>query len=237
MFETSIAGSLPKPGWLAETGKLWPRWGAEGEALARAKADATLVWLKLQEDAGLDVIGDGEQSRQHFVHGFLEAVEGIDFENKVKMGIRNNRYDAMVPQVVGPLKLRGRVHEAEARLLRAHTTRRIKFTLPGPMTIVDTIADRHYGDRVRMAMAFADLLNQEARGLEADGVDVILDDRGERPGAMFADWELIGVPHRITVGDKGLKDGLVEYQHRRDAESSKVAVADILGHLKGRLAP
>ena len=173
MFETSIAGSLPKPGWLAETGKLWPRWGAEGEALARAKADATLVWLKLQEDAGLDVIGDGEQSRQHFVHGFLEAVEGIDFENKVKMGIRNNRYDAMVPQVVGPLKLRGRVHEAEARLLRAHTTRRIKFTLPGPMTIVDTIADRHYGDRVRMAMAFADLLNQEARALEADGVDII----------------------------------------------------------------
>jgi prolyl-tRNA synthetase len=73
--------------------------------------------------------------------------------------------------------------------------------------------------------------------LLADRVDVILDDRGERPGAMFADWELIGVPHRITIGDKGLKDGLVEYQHRRDAESSKVAVADILGHLKGRLAP
>jgi len=173
MFETSIAGSLPKPGWLAETGKLWPRWLADGEALDRAKADATLLWLKLQEDAGVDVIGDGEQSRQHFVHGFLEAVEGIDFDNKVKMGIRNNRYDAMVPQVVGPLKLRGRVHQAEARLLRAHTARRIKFTLPGPMTIVDTIADRFYGDRIRMAMAFADLLNQEARALEAEGVDVI----------------------------------------------------------------
>ena len=173
MFETSIAGSLPKPGWLAETGKLWPRWLADGEALDRATADATLLWLKLQEDAGVDVIGDGEQSRQHFVHGFLEAVEGIDFDNKVKMGIRNNRYDAMVPQVVGPLKLRGRVHQAEARLLRAHTARRIKFTLPGPMTIVDTIADRFYGDRVQMAMAFADLLNQEARALEAEGVDII----------------------------------------------------------------
>ncbi len=173
MFETSIAGSLPKPGWLAETGKLWPRWLADGEALDRAKADATLLWLKLQEDAGVDVIGDGEQSRQHFVHGFLEAVEGIDFDNKVKMGIRNNRYDAMVPQVVGPLKLRGRVHQAEARLLRAHTARRIKFTLPGPMTIVDTIADRFYGDRIQMAMAFADLLNQEARALEAEGVDII----------------------------------------------------------------
>jgi 5-methyltetrahydropteroyltriglutamate--homocysteine methyltransferase len=89
------------------------------------------------------------------------------------MGIRNNRYEAMVPQVVAPLTLRGRVHEAEARLLRAHTRRRIKFTLPGPMTIVDTVADRHYGDRESLAMAFAELLNQEARALEADGVDVI----------------------------------------------------------------
>jgi 5-methyltetrahydropteroyltriglutamate--homocysteine methyltransferase len=173
MFETTIAGSLPKPAWLAETGKLWPRWQAEGRTLESHKADATLLWIKVQEDAGLDVIGDGEQSRQHFVHGFLEQVEGIDFENKVKMGIRNNRYEAMVPQVVAPLRLRGRVHQAEATLLRAHTRRRIKFTLPGPMTIVDTVADRHYGDRESLAMAFAELLNQEARALEADGVDVI----------------------------------------------------------------
>lgn len=173
MFKTTLAGSLPKPGWLAETHTLWPQWKEAGDALLQAKRDATLLWIKEQEDAGLDIVTDGEQSRQHFVHGFLEAVEGIDFEHKVRMGIRNNRYDAMVPQVVGPLTLRGRVHEAEARLLRAHTTRRIKFTLPGPMTIVDTIADRHYGDRVRMAMAFADLLNQEARALEADGVDII----------------------------------------------------------------
>lgn len=173
MFDTTVAGSLPKPGWLAETGKLWPSWRPQGNELDRAKKDATLLWLKFQEAAGVDIVGDGEQSRQHFVHGFLEAVEGIDFENKVKMGIRNNRYDAMVPQVVGPLKLRGRVHQMEAALLRAHTARRIKFTLPGPMTIVDTIADCYYGDRVKMAMAFADLLNEEARGLEADGVDVI----------------------------------------------------------------
>ncbi len=173
MFETAIAGSLPKPSWLSETEKLWPQWKLQGEELRQAKADATLLWIKAQEDAGLDVIGDGEQARQHFVHGFLEQVEGIDFANKVKMGIRNNRYDAMVPQVVGPLRLRGRVHQTEARLMRAHTSRRIKFTLPGPMTIIDTIADRHYGDRVKMAMAFADLLNEEARGLEADGVDVI----------------------------------------------------------------
>jgi 5-methyltetrahydropteroyltriglutamate--homocysteine methyltransferase len=173
MFPTAIAGSLPKPGWLAETEKLWPRWQAEGPALAQAKLDATLLWIKAQEGAGLSVIGDGEMSRQHFVHGFLERVEGIDFEHKVEMGIRNDRYKAMVPQVTAPLRLRGRVHETEARFLRAHTTRRTKFTLPGPMTIVDTVADRFYGDRVKMAMAFAELLNQEALALQADGIDVI----------------------------------------------------------------
>ena len=177
MFETSIAGSLPKPEWLAETQKLWPQWRAEGEALRQAKVDATLLWVKTQEDAGMDIIGDGEQARQHFVHGFLEQVEGIDFVNKVKMGIRNNRYDAMVPQVVAPLRLKGRVHAFEAQLARAHTQRKLKFTLPGPMTIVDTVADRFYGEgeegRIKMAFAFAELLNQEALALQADGVDII----------------------------------------------------------------
>jgi 5-methyltetrahydropteroyltriglutamate--homocysteine methyltransferase len=173
MLETTIAGSLPKPGWLAETHKLWPRWKLEGAALAEAKRDATLLWLKAQEDAGIDMVTEGEQSRQHFVHGFLEAVEGIDFEHKVELGIRNNRYKAMVPTVVAPLKLKGRVHAEEARFARAHTRRKLKFTLPGPMTIVDTIADRHYGDRTALAMAFADLLNQEARALAADGVDLV----------------------------------------------------------------
>ena len=173
MFSTTIAGSLPKPGWLAETHKLWPRWREEGDALRQAKADATLLWIKQQEDAGVDIVTDGEQSRQHFVHGFLEQVEGIDFEHKVEMGIRNDRYKALVPQVVGPLALKGRVHASEARLARAHTTRRLKFTLPGPMTIVDTVADRHSGDRRQLAFAFAELLNQEALALEADGVDVV----------------------------------------------------------------
>ena len=173
LFPATLAGSLPKPDWLAETNKLWPQWRAQGEQLAAAKRDATLLWLKLQEDAGLDVVGDGEQSRQHFVHGFLEAVDGIDFEHKVEMGIRADRYKAMVPQVVGPLRLKGRVHATEAKLARAHTAKKLKFTLPGPMTIVDTVADRHYGDRVKMAFAFAELLNQEALALQADGVDVI----------------------------------------------------------------
>src|SRR5207342_3128887 len=124
MLETTIAGSLPKPGWLAETNKLWPAWRASGAELAAAKRDATLLWLKEQEAAGIDIVTDGEQSRQHFVHGFLEFVEGIDFEHKVKMGIRNNRYDAMVPTVVAPLRLRARVHETEAHVARAHTTRK-----------------------------------------------------------------------------------------------------------------
>jgi 5-methyltetrahydropteroyltriglutamate--homocysteine methyltransferase len=173
LFPTTIAGSLPKPGWLAETHKLWPRWKLEGDALAEAKLDATRLWIRAQEDAGIDVVSEGEQSRQHFVHGFLESVEGIDFARKVELGIRNNRYKALVPTVVAPLRLKGRVHGTEARFARAHTTRSLKFTLPGPMTIVDTIADSHYGDRVKLAMAFADCLNQEARALAADGVDVI----------------------------------------------------------------
>jgi 5-methyltetrahydropteroyltriglutamate--homocysteine methyltransferase len=173
LFPTTIAGSLPKPSWLAEPNRLWAPWRLQGEELAAAKDDATILAVKLQEDAGIDIVADGEQARQHFVHGFLEAVDGIDFAKRVEMGIRNNRYKAMCPTVVGELRLRGRVHAREARVARAHTDRKLKFTLPGPMTIVDTIADAHYGDRVKMAMAFAGLLNAEARALAADGVDVI----------------------------------------------------------------
>ncbi len=173
MFPTTVAGSLPKPSWLAEPDKLWAPWRLSGADLDAGKLDATLLAVKLQEDAGIDIVCDGEQSRQHFVHGFLEFVDGIDFAHKVEMGIRNNRYKAMVPTVTGALRLKGRVHQSEARHARAHTARKLKITMPGPMTIIDTIADQHYGDRVKMAFAFADLLNQEARALEKDGVDVI----------------------------------------------------------------
>lgn len=173
LFPTTIAGSLPKPEWLAEPNMLWAPWKSQGEELLRAKRDATLIWLKIQEDAGIDIVTEGEQSRQHFVHGFLEKIEGIDFAHKVEMGIRKDRYKAMVPQVVAPLRLKGRVHADEACVARSHTKKKLKFTLPGPMTIIDTIADRYYGDRVKMAFAFAELLNEEAKALQADGVDLV----------------------------------------------------------------
>jgi len=173
IFPSTVAGSLPKPSWLAEPNKLWPQWRLQGDELAAAKLDATLLAIKWQEDAGIDIVCDGEMSRQHFVHGFLEFVDGIDFAHKVEMGIRADRYKAMVPVVRGELKLKCRVHQTEARFARAHTRHKLKITMPGPMTISDTIADAHYGDKIKMAMAFADLLNQEARALEKDGVDVI----------------------------------------------------------------
>jgi len=201
LFPATIAGSLPKPFWLAESNKLWPAWRAQGQDLICAKRDATLLVLKLQEDAGIDIVSDGEQSRQHFVHGFLEFVDGIDFSRKVAMGIRDNRYTAMVPRVVGTLSLKGRVHGTEARLARAHTARKLKITMPGPMTIVDTIADEHYGDRARMAMAFAALLNEEARALEEDGVDVIQFDEPAFNVYMDAvkDWGIAAL-HRAIDG-------------------------------------
>jgi 5-methyltetrahydropteroyltriglutamate--homocysteine methyltransferase len=173
LFPATIAGSLPKPAWLAEPEKLWGAWRSSGDDLQRAKEDAALIWLKLQEDAGIDIVSDGEQFRIHFVHGFLEHIDGIDWQKKTKMGIRDNRYTVDVPTVTGPISRKGSIHSADARFVRAHTTRKLKFTLPGPMTICDTIADAHYGKRADMAMAFAKALNAEARELEAQGVDVI----------------------------------------------------------------
>jgi 5-methyltetrahydropteroyltriglutamate--homocysteine methyltransferase len=173
MLETTIAGSLPKPAWLAEQGRLWPAWKLEGAALEAAKIDATLLAIKLQEDAGIDIVSDGEQARVHFVHGFLANLDGIDFAKRTVIGIRADRYKAEVPTVVGAIRRKGSVHAAEAKAARAHTRKKLKFTLPGPMTITDTIADEYYGDRAALAHAFAAALNEEARELEALGVDVV----------------------------------------------------------------
>lgn len=173
MLESTIAGSLPKPDWLAEPEKLWAPWRFQGEALTQAQGRAAAEWIKHQEDAGIDIVTNGEQFRIHFVHGFLEHINGIDWDKKTAMGIRDNRYTVQVPTVTGPVSRPKSVHLQEVRFSRTQTDRKLKFTLPGPMTICDTIADDHYGRRADMAMAFAGILNDEARELEAAGVDVI----------------------------------------------------------------
>jgi 5-methyltetrahydropteroyltriglutamate--homocysteine methyltransferase len=173
MLQTTIAGSLPKPAWLAVPRTLWAPWRLPAETLREGQRDAVLATLKAQEAAGIDIVTDGEQTRQHFVHGFLEHVDGIDFGKRVTIGIRADRYKAEVPTVVGPVHRRGPAHADEVRFARAHTTRPLKFTIPGPMTIVDTLADEHYRDRRRLALDFARVVNEEARELAALGVDVI----------------------------------------------------------------
>ena len=201
MLSTTIAGSLPKPSWLAEPETLWAPWRLADEELWQAKKDAALVWLKAQEDTGIDIVTEGEQFRVHFVHGFLEQIEGIDWAKKTKMGIRDNRYVVDVPTVTGPLSRKGSIHGPEAGFARAHTDRDLKFTLPGPMTICDTIADDHYGMRADMAMAFAGLLNEEARELEAIGVDVIQFDEPAFNVFMddVKDWGIAAL-HRAIEG-------------------------------------
>ena len=172
LFPTTIAGSLPKPAWLAEPLKLWAPWKLEGDALAQGKRDAVRLALRLQERAGIDVVSDGEQTRRHFVNGYMEHLDGIDFQNLKTVRIRN-RYDANVPRVVGAVTRKRPVHSDDVRFMRAETSNRIKFTLPGPMTMVDTLFDEHYGSREKLAMAFAGILNQEAKELAALGVDVV----------------------------------------------------------------
>ncbi len=173
MITTTLAGSLPKPTWLAEPEKLWAPWRLEGKELIEGQQNAALAWIKIQEDAGINIVSDGEQFRKHFVHGFLEEVEGIDWQRMTTMGIRDNRYDAQVPTVTSAVRRKNSVHGDGVKFCRERVNNQLKFTLPGPMTICDTIADEHYGSRPEMAMAFADLLNEEARELDALGVDVI----------------------------------------------------------------
>ncbi len=170
---TTIAGSLPKPAWLAQTERLWPQWQLEGAALEEAKRDATELAVAEQVRAGLDIVTDGEQSRRHFVHGFLESLEGIDFTKIVRKGIRADRYQADLPTITGPVCRTRPVHVAEARFARSLTDRELKITIPGPMTIVDTLHDAYYGDRKKAAFAFADAIRAEIEELAAAGVDVV----------------------------------------------------------------
>jgi 5-methyltetrahydropteroyltriglutamate--homocysteine methyltransferase len=172
LLQTTIAGSLPKPEWLARPGELWAPWLLDGEALLQGKRDAVRLALLDQEHAGIDIVSDGEQTRRHFVTTFIENLEGVDFEHKKTVRIRN-RYDAAVPVVVGTVARTHPIFVDDARFLRGATEHRIKYTLPGPMTMVDTLYDAHYGSREKLAWAFAEILNVEARAIEAAGVDVI----------------------------------------------------------------
>ena len=172
LLQTTVAGSLPKPAWLAEPKKLWAPWLLEGAALDEGKRDALRLALADQESAGIDIVTDGEQTRRHFVTTFIESLRGVDFRNKRTVRIRN-RYDADVPVVVGAVSRGGAVFVDDMRFLRAQTKRPVKFALPGPMTMVDTLYDGHYRSREKLAREFAAILNQEARELERAGADVI----------------------------------------------------------------
>ena len=173
LVQTTIAGSLPKPSWLAKPQTLWAPWQLEGDQLVEGKRDAVRAAIKMQEAAGIDIVGDGEQSRTHFVHGFLQGIEGVDFARMKRIGIRADRYEANCPTVTAPVRRTSPVHAEDVHFARANTTHKMKFTLPGPMTMVDTVADEHYRDRSKLGFALAELLNAEARELEALGLDVI----------------------------------------------------------------
>ncbi|MBI0433472.1 methionine synthase [Roseomonas sp. KE0001] len=172
LLPTSTAGSLPKPSWLAEPEKLWSPWKLEGEELMAGKRDALQLALAEQERAGIDIVSDGEQTRQHFVTTFIEHLNGVDFQKRETVRIRD-RYDASVPTVVGAVSREKPVFVEDAKFLRQQTKGRIKWALPGPMTMIDTLFDAHYRSREKLAWEFATILNQEARELEAAGVDII----------------------------------------------------------------
>lgn len=172
LLPTSTAGSLPKPSWLAEPEKLWSPWKLQDEELAEGKRDALLLSLEAQSQSGIDIVSDGEQTRQHFVTTFIENLSGVDFEKRETVRIRN-RYDASVPTVVGAVSRPKPVFVEDARFLRQQTKQPIKWALPGPMTMIDTLFDSHYKSREKLAWEFAKILNEEARELEAAGVDII----------------------------------------------------------------
>lgn len=172
LLPTSTAGSLPKPIWLAQPEVLWSPWKLEGQELIDGKYDALRLALHEQLISGVDIVSDGEQTRQHFVTTFIEHLHGVDFENRQTVKIRD-RYEASVPSVVGPVSRQKAVFVEDAKFLRSQTDKPIKWALPGPMTMVDTLYDAHYKSRKTLALEFAKILNEEAKELEAAGVDII----------------------------------------------------------------
>jgi 5-methyltetrahydropteroyltriglutamate--homocysteine methyltransferase len=172
LLPTSTAGSLPKPSWLAQPETLWSPWKLQDRELIEGKQDALRLCLDDQLQAGIDIVSDGEQTRQHFVTTFIEHLSGVDFEKRQIVKIRD-RYDASVPTVVDEVTRQKPVFVEDAKFLRQQTQQPIKWALPGPMTMIDTLYDSHYKSREKLAWEFAKILNQEARELEAAGVDII----------------------------------------------------------------
>ena len=172
-----IVGSLPRPVWLADPRqqRVYAAHRLEGDALREAQDDAVLLALRDQETAGLDIVTDGEQRRRHYIWGFCECLEGLDFEHLVPLETRGNRYNVLVDaaRVVGPVRRPRSVFREAVQFLKTHTEKPIKMTLPGPMTTADTLADEHYGSRRALAADLAKVLNDEASELAEAGCDIV----------------------------------------------------------------
>ena len=182
MFPTSIVGSYPQPDWLIDRAKLTARfpprvrarelWRIDEEHLAEAQADATLLAIKAQEDAGLDIITDGEIRRESYSNHFATALNGIDIDNPGSALDRSGNPNP-VPRVVGPISRSHPVSVDEVKFLRSHTDRMIKVTVPGPFTMSQQAQNDYYPDDEALALAYAEACNDEIRDLFTAGADIV----------------------------------------------------------------
>jgi len=182
LFPVSLVGSFPQPDWLIDrqalAGHSVPRlraqhlWRIPEPHLAQAQRDATLLAIRAQEDAGLDIVTDGEIRRESYFNRFATALDGIDIDQGGTTLSRGGRPVA-VPRIVGPIRRRHPVEVEDMLFLRAHTKRLAKITLPGPFTMTQLAQDDHYGDEEKVAMAYAAAVNEEVRDLFAAGADIV----------------------------------------------------------------
>jgi 5-methyltetrahydropteroyltriglutamate--homocysteine methyltransferase len=182
LLPTSLVGSYPQPDWLIDRGRLAGRfpprvrarelWRVAPEFLEQAQADATLLAIRAQEDAGLDIITDGEIRRESYSNRFATALEGVDIDNP-GTALDRSGHPNPVPRVVGPIRRKHPVEVADLQFLRAHTTRTAKITVPGPFTMAQQAQDDYYGSREAMAFGYAEAVNEEIRDLFAAGADIV----------------------------------------------------------------
>ena len=182
LFPTTVVGSLPQPDWLIDRDKLAgtfpPRvrmrelWRVAEPYLQQAWEDATRLAIRAQEDAGLDIVTDGEIRRESYSNRFATALDGVDLDNPGTVMNRSG-LPVPVPRVVGPIRRRHAVEVDDLRFLKANTTRRVKITVPGPFTMSSQAQNDHYPSDEAMAMAYAEALNGEIADLFAAGADVV----------------------------------------------------------------